>query len=356
MIVLLGDYLRSTPWNSETVYEKGLEVKRALEKARSDLSSVLKVKSDALVFTSGGTEGNNLSLHVLSENMKRSHGDQDRPLVAWTSATAHPSQLGPVKTLEAHGWQVHLMPTSPSGAVDVEALSDLPKPDLVAMEWVNSEVGFVQPIEELLQLKSKSNFKLWIDGVQGLGKVPLFDLTQVDAFVFSGHKLGAPVGVGGLLLAADLKCSPLSLGGGQERGWRSGTVAVPLILCLRDAVLEGMAAVVENHPPEVTLEMPCHRVAGQRYSPYVVMVDTSPVDGEILVHQMASEGIMVGLGSACRSSRKKPSATHEAMGLTVQQSRQSLRVSFSRFTKKEEAEKALGRLQELWRESRKYYR
>jgi cysteine desulfurase len=132
-------------------------------------------------------------------------------------------------------------------------------------------------------------------------------------------------------------------------------VAVPLILCLRDAVLEGVAAINEGTPPEVTLEMPQHRVEGQPYSPYIVMMDTSPVAGEILVHQMASEGVMVGLGSACRSSRKKPSATHEAMGLTVQQSRQSLRLSFSRFTKREDVENALGRLQELWKESRRYH-
>jgi cysteine desulfurase len=356
MIERLGQYLSSSPWNSETVYEAGLDVKRSLEQARSDLSKVFKAKPDHLVFTSGGTEGNNLSLHILSKNIEDSKQEVQRPRVIWASATAHPSQLKPATSLESQGWELHLMPTTRSGAVDIEALSTLPKPDLVAIEWVNSEVGFVQPIEELLKLKADHSFKIWVDGVQGLGKVPLLDLSKVDAFVFSGHKLGAPVGVGGLLLSQNLSCTPLSLGGGQERGWRSGTVAVPLILCLRDAVLEGISAIESQLSlPKVDLEMPRHRAEGQQYSPYIVMVDTSPVDGEILVHQMASEGMMVGLGSACRSSRKKPSAAHEAMGLSVQQSRQSVRLSFSRFSNHADVAKALGRLQELWEASRKYY-
>lgn len=291
-----------------------------------------------------------------NSDQKTSEVEASKPCI-WYSQTAHPSQVKPVLALEGDGWDLVALPVGPSGSIDLDALQTLPKPDVLAVEWVNSEVGFVQPLEKLIELKAQLGFKLWVDGVQGLGKVPLIDLSSIDVFVFSGHKLGSPVGVGGVSLQGGLKKFPWSLGGGQEDDWRSGTVAVPLILSMRDQILEAQGCL--DFSQEAVFEASeCRRfrVGDSKYSPYVHMLDTSPVDGEILVHQMAAEGVVMGLGSACRSSRKKASATHTLMGLTPEKSRQTLRLSLSRHTTAEELQRALDLLQKLWESSRRFYR
>jgi cysteine desulfurase len=376
----MAKYLLEHSYNTETVYEKGMDCKRVLEKVRKELGQVFGAGADQLVFTSGGTEGNNMALEVLRQQktfLKKSKsvehegdGAGESPRVLWASATAHPSQKGPCEALGAssQNWDVHFMPTTSAGTIDLQrAIEELPRPDIISIEWVNSEVGFVQPLAELMDFKETmkkegQELYLWVDGVQGLGKCALPPkMSRIDAFVFSGHKLGAPVGVGGILLSSKLELVARSLGGGQERGWRSGTVALPLILCLRDAVMahvndrdaQDWSALMEG---EVEGMLPLHRHGGTDYSRYIWMLDTSPVDGEILLHQLAACDIMVGLGSACRSSRKKTSATHAAMGLSPEQSRQSLRISFSRMSDAAKVSEALMRLKELWNESKKYYR
>ena len=340
-------YQRDIPWNSETVYEFGLQTKRRLEDARHGIATLLGVRSEQVVFTSGGTEGNNFAAHVL--------GRQSKPGIIWASKTTHPSQGENHLRLVNMGWTLVELPTLKTGAIDTEQLDSLPKPDLISTEWVNSEVGFIQDIEALIRLKKKHGALLWVDGVQGLGKCPLPPLSAVDAFVFSGHKLGTPIGVGGLVLGESLKKHPFFLGGGQENGWRSGTVSVPLILTLWQALREALSASIPKNL-EFCSELMTHRHQEQRYSPYIMMLNVAPVDGEILLHQLAAESIMVGLGSACRASRKKASAVHKAMGLNDQQSRQTLRISFCSRTPESELTLARERIETLWKESQRFYR
>jgi cysteine desulfurase len=192
-----------------------------------------------------------------------------------------------------------------------------------------------------------------VDGVQGVGKLPLVALDKIHAFVFSGHKCGAPIGIGGLLLHKKVKSTPFLLGGGQQGGYRSGTLPVPLILTLRDAVVSALSLRPEllSWPSELKR----HRSTDADYSPCIHLVDVAPVDGEIILHQLAAEGILVGLGSACRAARKKPSKVHKALGLSDQQSRQTLRLSTSPDFDPVTWSKALERLLAIKTESARYY-
>lgn len=329
--------------NPSTVYEAGQEAKATLEKCRSEIASKFSAPSEDLLFTSGGTEGNQIAGWCIEA---RDAG------TLWLSTTAHPSQRERAVWLKEQGWTVVSLPAGSNGSIDVSAYEDLPVPQAIAVEWVNSEAGFVQDLEALVEFKRQRapGAFLWVDGVQGVGKLPPPSLKGIDAFVFSGHKMGAPVGIGGIFLPNG---RPLFLGGGQERGLRSGTVSVPLVLCLKDAFSRCEAARLGWEEP-LWPDLPRHREGA--HSPFIHLVDTSPVDGEILVHQLSAEGICIGLGSACRASRKKPSLTHEAMGLTVEKSRQTLRVSFHPAMDVTQAEQGLKRLAELWQQSRRYYR
>jgi cysteine desulfurase len=344
------DYLLEYPYNAGTVYEWGLKSKRILEETREEIKKKLKWKGE-LVFTSGGTEGNNLAIKALTEN--RSHG------VVWYSQTAHASLTAPVDHLMERGWEAHPLPLRKGGIVDIDQLVDLPKPDLVAIEWVNSEVGFIQPIESLGSWLKKEVplAKLVVDSVQGIGKLPCPDWTHVDAFVISGHKFGAPVGVGALALKEPKNMHPLQFGGGQEYGWRSGTVATANILCLRDALFEAYDNLKQDFGfSDFDGEAYFMRELGVDYSPFIGLLKTDPVDGEILLHQLEAKGIAVGLGSACQAYKKKPSKTLQLLGFKGSAARKTLRLSWTPQTHLQELENALELYRDLHLESCKYFK
>jgi cysteine desulfurase len=338
-------------YNGETVHEDGVKAKANLNRCRADLAKGLGVRPEQLVFTSGGTEGNNTSAHLLAQQF-------DEPGVIWCSTTTHPSQREPALALVEKGWQMIDLPTLASGKVDTEGLGELPDPNLLAIEWVNSEAGFIQNVEELVSLCSKrpGKTRVWVDGVQGYGKLVPLSLKGIDAFVFSGHKLGAPVGIGGLAISNGLKQSPFLLGGGQQERWRSGTTPIPLVMALHQVVqsLPKPLSTLNDVPwPE---GLPRLREEKDSYSPFIHLVDTRPVDGEILLHQLVSEGITVGLGSACRASRKKASPAHQALGLSDHESRQTLRISTSPLSEPKAVSFALERLKTLLDENRRFFK
>lgn len=339
------EQLKTHPYNSETVIEPGLKVKQKLEQARDVFAGRCGCNSKDVVFTSGGTESNNLAMHALAKGKEKG--------VLWISKTAHPSQREATAHLP-QGWQVLEMPCLVSGVVELRALKGLPSPDMVAVEWVNSEAGFVQPLEALAEVMLKKNpaSKLLVDGVQGFGKLPLPDLKNVDAFSMSGHKLGAPVGVGALMLRAESSC-PLFYGGGQEGGMRSGTVGVPQILSFAHA-LESFG----QKPPEIELEdtaLKFIKSPDVEYSPYILLLDTDPVEGEVLLHHLEQKGVYVGLGSACSSRKKNVSATHLAMGMSSSQSRCTLRLSFTSGTSSASLEEAFARIRSSLHELKRFF-
>ncbi|MBF0196087.1 MAG: aminotransferase class V-fold PLP-dependent enzyme [Planctomycetes bacterium] len=348
MIDQYNHYLREFSWNAGTVYEGGLNSKKALETARGDFSQFLSVQPETIIFTSGGTESNNLAIHAFSKNKKQG--------VIWLSKTVHPSQKEPAMALAEKGWQIIDLPTRKSGVIDLSRLDSLPDPDLFVCEWVNSEAGFIQPIAELGQYLQDHHSKchLLVDGVQGFAKVKLPPLKNVHAFSISGHKVGAPVGVGALMLKHKKTCA-LNKGGGQEGGWRSGTVAVPAICIFRDTFMKMSKTPLKLTPSFSQNGPSIIRNNEENYTPAIWLLNTAPVDGEVLLHQLESYGVAVGLGSACKASRKKISETHRALGLDDTSSRKTLRLSLSPYTDQDSLTYTCELIEKLWNESKKFF-
>lgn len=349
LIKVHGEHLQEFSFNPSTVYEPGLKCKKALEQSRHFFANLLNISTTQLFFTSGGTEGNNTAIHCFSQSEKQSK-------VCWYSQTAHPSLIEPILDLKHKGFQIYPLPISDHAAtIDVKSLQQLPAPSIVACEWVNSESGLIQPIESLAKILKglHPNSKLIVDGVQGFGKLPIPSLNQIDAFIASGHKIGAPIGIG-LLYIKHNKTTPLLLGGGQENGWRSGTTNVPTVMSFIKAY-ENISSLGPPSPKFKLDPLKALRSSQSNYSPYLWLIDSSPVDGEVLLHQLEAKNIFIGLGSACRSSRKKASATHLAMGLSETQSRQTVRISFCPGVNETELKKCVDIIHTTLEASKKYF-
>jgi cysteine desulfurase len=339
-------------WNTGTRYALGLTTRKALDACRAEMAQRLGCAADSVVFTSGGTESNHLGLHACCHAF--AHGG-----VLWNSATTHPSLTGPVGALD-ETWQVETMPLTAWGAVDPSKLSDLPPPDVVVLEWVNNEAGFVQPVAAVAAAAIAMNPKVCIlvDGAQGVGKLPLPALASIAAFSFAGHKIGAPVGIGAIVLNPSLKLAPLTRGGGQERGWRPGTVALPLIRAF-GAALERIAA-CKGAPfafdafDEGDRPTPIQHPDGV-YSPCITLLNVAPVEGEVLQHHMEEQGIYLGTGSACSASRKGLSPIHKAVGMDAKQSRCTVRWSTVPGQDADELARAWRELVLCWRELKRFF-
>jgi cysteine desulfurase len=339
-------------WNTGTRYELGLTAKKALEACRQALSRALGCEADAVVFTSGGTESNNLGLHACC-------GQFSAGGTLWRSVTTHPSLACPLEDLDV-SWQVVDMPVSAWGAVDVASLASLPAPDVVVLEWVNNEVGFVQPINDIAAqaIAMNPSVRILVDGAQGFGKLALPDMAPLAAFSFAGHKIGAPVGIGGVVLNPSLKLRPLTRGGGQERGWRPGTVALPLIRALcsaleriteRESRTFAFGAFDDGEIPN-----PVRHPDGC-YSPCITVLNVAPVEGEVLQHHMEEKGIFLGTGSACSASKKGLSPIHKALGLDAKQSRCTVRWSTFPGQDIGELERVWHELVLCWRELKRFF-
>jgi len=340
-------------WNTGTRYQLGLTAKKALEDCRLQIARAMGCAPEAIIFTSGGTESNNIALHACCSRTPQGG-------VLWSSATTHPSISGPVGQL-GPAWQVHPMPRLPSGAVDVAGLAALPSPDVVVLEWVNNEVGFIQPVAEIAAAAATTGNPaacIVVDGAQGFGKIPPPDMTPLTAFSFSGHKVGAPVGIGVMMIKPHIKVAPLYLGGGQEQGWRPGTVPLPLIRALCGA----LALASGRKPPPFEFaafdggDVPTPvRDAATRYSPYITMLDLAPVEGEVLQHHLEESGIFLGVGSACSASKKGLSPIHKALHMDAKRSRCTLRWSSCPGQDANELNRAWRQLVLQWRELKRFF-
>ncbi|MBL7077943.1 MAG: aminotransferase class V-fold PLP-dependent enzyme [Kiritimatiellae bacterium] len=348
----LAEDLVDLGWNTGTRYELGLTAKKALDACREQIARYVGCETDALIFTSGGTESNNIGLRACC-------GQFPGGGVLWNSATTHPSLSGPVGALD-ETWQIDLMPIAAWGAVDVAGLTNLPAPDVVVLEWVNNEGGFVQPVDEVAAraIAMNPDVRILVDGAQGVGKLPLPDMAPLAVFTFAGHKIGAPVGIGGMMLEPSLKLTPLTRGGGQERSWRPGTVALPLIRALCGALerITGREAAPFDFAPFDDGDVPTPiRIPEGRYSPCITVLNVAPVEGEVLQHHLEEEGIFLGTGSACKSTKKGLSPIHKALGMDAQASRCTVRWSTFPGQDIEELNRAWQRLVHHWRELKRFF-
>ena len=330
--------------NPSSLYQLGVQAAKRMGEHREQVARALGCQGEEVYFTSGGTEGDNWAV-ALAVHLGRHKG---RHII--TTAIEHAAVLQPCKELERQGYEVTYLHPDASGRVRVEDLEAALRPDtvLVSMMLVNNETGAIFPVEAAARAirREKAPALLHVDAVQGFGKLP-FTVKRLgaDLLTLSGHKLHAPKGVGALYIKRDTRILPRTLGGGQERGLRSGTESVPLACALGEAVrllpdpqeaLEHVGALnrllrerlsqlpgVVFHSPEDAL-------------PYVLNFSAGTVRGETMLHFLAQRGVYVSSGSAC--GRAKPSHVLEAMGLPSDQVTSALRVSFSRFSTQEDVE------------------
>jgi cysteine desulfurase len=341
----MTDQLHSTG-NPSSLHASGRHARRVVEESREKIAQALNCRPGEVVFTSGGTEADNLAIKGLY--WSRRNADERRVRVL-TSAVEHHAVLDSVFWLGEHeGATVELLPVDRTGRLDLAALREAVERDpasvaLVSVMWANNEVGTLQPITEVVEIATAHGIPVHTDAVQAVGAVPVdFAASGVDALTLTGHKLGGPYGVGALVVRREVELTPLVHGGGQERDIRSGTIDTPAIAgfaaavelavksqpdhadrvaALRDELVRRVRAVVPDAEPNGDVE---HRLPGNAHLSF------RGCEGDSLLMLLDARGIECSTGSACSAGVPQPSHVLLAMGAREEDARSSLRFTLGR--------------------------
>lgn len=353
--------------NAAAKHRKGMQAETYIKEARAEIAKTLKVQEKEIVFTSGGSESNNMALigtafanhragkHIISTNVE------------------HASVYNPLGMLEEHGFEITYLPVDEKGHISLEELEKAVRPDtiLVSVMYVNNEVGSVEPVEEISRIIKKKNpgTIFHVDAIQAYGKYQIRPKRQgIDLMSVSGHKLHGPKGVGFLYIDEHVKVKPLIYGGGQQKGMRSGTENVPgvagLGLAAKEMYTDHEKKVdylygLKEHMMERLQELDgvcINSGPGRLSAPQIVSASFEGVRSEVLLHALEERGIYVSSGSACSSKHPGVSGTLKGIGVKKELLDSTLRFSFSIFNTKEEIDYAIGVLQELLPVLRRYQR
>ena len=338
--------------NPSAMHLKGVEAEKYVREAAQILAKILKVNEKEIIFTSGGTESNNLALFGGADANKRSGNH------IITTSVEHAAVGQPAERLEQMGYEVTIVPVDHRGVVQLEALEKALRPDtiLVSTMYVNNEVGAVMPVEEIAKLvHEKSPKALYhVDAIQAFGKYRIYPKKAgIDMLSVSSHKIHGPKGVGFLYINEKARIQPQIVGGGQQAGMRSGTDNVPGIAGLGvaakmvytdfDKKIEHMYQLKERLA-EGFLKLPDVRLNGMEIregAPQILSASFLGVRSEVLLHTLEEKGIYVSAGSACSSHKRKAAGTLSAMGMEAAQRESTLRFSFSEENTFEEVDYAL---------------
>ncbi len=358
--------------NPSSMHLKGMEAEKVIRKAKETLAGILKVSEKELLFTSGGTESDNLALRGVASAYRR----RGNHLI--TTQIEHPAILQTMHFLEEQGFRVTYLPVDGSGRIRLEDLQQAVGQDtiLVSIMHTNNEVGSRQPIEEAGALikKLNPNTLFHVDAVQGFGKAKIYPKKMnIDLLSVSGHKIHGPKGIGFLYVSDKVRLHPIVFGGGQQGNLRSGTENVPGMagMALAAEMLYGKIdediQKLENLKKrfiEGVSRMENIRVnglipgkeTGEGTAPHVVSVSFRGVRSEVLLHALEERNIYVSAGSACSAHKPQPSATLKAMGVEKDLLESTIRFSFSVFTSMEEIEYTVSVLGEIVPMLRRYTR
>lgn len=354
--------------NPSSKHKKGVEAEHYLKDAREKIAKTLKVSEKEIFFTSGGTESDNWAILGAAAANKR------RGMHLITTAVEHAAVLMPMHALEEQGFRVTYLPVDSRGSISLSDLENAlcEETILVSIMFVNNEVGTIEPIAEAgRMIKQKNPAALFhVDAVQAYGKYPIYPKRLgIDMLSVSGHKLHGPKGSGFLYVGEKVKLQPLILGGGQQKGMRSGTDNVPGAAGLAQAVTDAFATMDQDHERMLFLkdrlmkglsELPdviLHSENGEDGVAHIVSASFVGVRSEVLLHALEERGIYVSAGSACSSNKKQTASTVlREMHLPPSQLESTLRFSFSRFTTEEEIDFALETLRELLPMLRRFQR
>lgn len=340
--------------NPSSLHKKGVEAEQYIKEAKETIAKLLKVEPKEILFTSGGTESNNMAL------IGSAYANKRRGNHIITTRIEHASVYNPLIHLEEEGFRITYLPVDERGIVELEALKEAlcEETILVSIMGVNNEIGAVQPIEEIGRIIKgyRDTILFHVDAIQAYGKFPLYPKRwKVDLLSVSGHKIHGPKGSGFLYIKDKTKIHPLIFGGGQQRGMRSGTENVPAIAGLSLA----SKLMYENHEEKINklkslkerlIQGACEIedvVDHSGMAPHIISLSFIGVRSEVLLHALEEKGVYVSSGSACSSNHPAVSGTLQAIGLDKKQLDSTLRFSLSIFTKEEEIDWAIACLKEL---------
>lgn len=355
--------------NPSSMHRKGIEAEQYIRTAKDIVSSNLKVDPKEIIFTSGGTESNNMALIGTALANKR-NGNH-----IITTRIEHPSVHNPLLFLEENGFRVTYIPVDADGRVRIdELLSEVGEDTiLVSIMYVNNEIGSVQKVSEISKrLKEKNPDLLFhVDAIQAFGKYRIYPKREgIDLLSISGHKIHGPKGSGILYVRDKVKIKPILFGGGQQKGMRSGTENVPAIAGIGQAVKE----IYEDHDKrQATLyqlkqtfinevsnidgvTVNAMGVSLEETAPHIVSVSFEGIRSEVLLHALEEKKVYVSSGSACASNHPQLSGTLKAIGIREDLLDSTLRFSFSVQTTMDEIKYAVNMLQELVPKLRKFTR
>lgn len=361
--IMCGDY-----GNPSSMHRKGVQAEKYLRYAKDVITRTLKINEKEIIFTSGGTESNNLALIGTAFANARA----GRHLI--TTAIEHPAVEQTMKYLEQEGFRVTYLPVDQNGIINLSDLERSINRDtiLVSIMHTNNEIGSIQPVTEAGALIKKINPQIifHVDAVQGFGKYQIHPKRQnIDLLTVSSHKVHGPKGVGFLYADEKVKINPISFGGNQQRGMRSGTINVPGIAGMAKAIemqenniaadtevlyelknffidgLKGITDVRINNP------------AGHQGAPHIINSSFIGIKSEVLLHALEDKNIYVSAGSACSANKTNhQSSTLKAIGLNQSAIESAIRFSFSHYTTMEEINYTLHAIYDIIPMLRKYVR
>lgn len=336
--------------NPSSLHPFGAQVAKHIDKAREQVTALISAQRESeIIFTSGGTESNNLAIRgALFANPGKKH--------IVTTPVEHPSVLSLCQQLEKEGYEVDYRLDHPEAAIREETA-------LVSVMWANNETGVIFPIEKVAAICQNKNVPFHVDATQAAGKISI-DLRHIPVSLLSisGHKLHAPKGIGALYVRRGTKISPLFFGGHQERGRRAGTENVAGLVglgkaCelaqgrLKNGAMEKIAQPRDRFEKNLAQKFPSIRVNGKASPrlPNTSSISFEGLEGEAICLLLGEEDICVSTGSACSAGSLEPSHVLKAMGLNVKQARGTVRFSMSFETTPEEIETTEKKLEKIIR-------
>ena len=349
VIAAMSACMREGFYNPSSQYAPAVREFQNLRATREALLTAVHGAGGRVIFTSGGTEANNLAILGSVGKMR---GKQ----VVAVSAVEHPSVLEAFEALRAQGHDVRVIPVNVEGRLDEDSLTKALEDgaSLVSCMQVNNETGALLDVQWLHDLvrRQKTPARIHVDGVQGFLRVP-FDLRLVDLYTLSGHKIHGPKGIGALLTQKDVRLEARQIGGGQEETLRSGTENTPGIAGLNEAVRE-MRAMGEGLAAEL-MQKKLHLVEAfrcavpellvngpepEKGAPHIVNLSFPGVRGEVMLHALEADNVYASTGSACSSKKLKVSRVLTAMAISPERAEWALRFSLSPYTTIEEIDYA----------------
>lgn len=368
---VMVDLLTKDYGNPSSLHMKGIEAERFVETAKKKIAKTLRVSEKEIIFTSGGTESNNLAI-IGAAMANRRAGNH-----IITTSIEHASVENPMEFLKEQGFDITYLSVDENGIISLEELEEAVTEQtiLVSMMQVNNEIGAIEPVAEAVELIKKKNpdTLIHVDAIQSYGKMYIYPKKLgIDMLSVSGHKIHGPKGSGFLWVKEKTKLKPLILGGGQQKGMRSGTENVPAIAGLGEAAEEIYENLDEKRAHLYGLKQRfvdgieklegthVNGKTGEDSAPHIVSVSFEGIRSEVLLHSLEDRGIYVSSGSACSSNnhagKQKGSKTLRNIHLKENLLDSTLRFSFSVHTTEEEIDYALEVLGELLPVLKKYTR